>query len=258
MWNQTHSKNKKITAKKPKQIHSTLHRYLHEKCNDNELCWLSQKQHFNNQPIAKLFKHNFAPMSPKSWKQNDHEWLYDSDILNVMRSFEEAYPCFAFIEPTSIDFDKYLPQQKSCVLDELCHFSLASFIKKKKNKIGMIINTDTHDQPGKHWISLFINLRNRTITFFDSAAKEMPREILVFVNRIIQQGLRLRPSLRLSLSPPIKTQHQLQNTECGMYSLFFIINMLEDNIDSYFLNNHIIRDNDVHKFRQIYFNTPTI
>jgi Ulp1 family protease len=120
----------------------------------------------------------------------------------------------------------------------------------------MVFNTDPHDKPGKHWISLFINIRNETITYFDSAAKPTPREINVFIDRVIEQGLRMKPAIRFRRSPAITTQHQIGNSECGIYSLFFIINMLEDNIDSYFLNNNIIRDKDMHAFRKIYFNMP--
>jgi hypothetical protein len=256
-WNRTQiNTTRKIQTNNPREIHSAFNNYLHADCGENELCWLKQKKYFNLQPIDKLYQHEFAPFAPKSWKTNDHDWLYDSDIFNVMKSFERAYPCFAFIGPTSIDFDKYLPRQRACVLNDLCRFSLPSFIKKKKHKIGMVFNTDPHDKPGKHWISLFINIRNETITYFDSAAKPTPREINVFMDRVIEQGLRMKPAIRFRLSPAITTQHQIGNSECGIYSLFFIINMLEDNIDSYFLNNNIIRDKDMHAFRQIYFNMP--
>lgn len=253
-WNRK-NKHLQIKTNNPQQIHQQLKQYLRSSCGENELCWLKQKDMFDNDMSAyKSLKTEFAPFSPKVWRTNRNEWLYDTDIANVMRSYERAYKCFAFVGPTSIDFDRYLSQEQSCVSNDLCKFSLSSYIKKKKQKIGIIFNTDTYEGSGKHWISLFIHLRKKTITYFDSGGKAMPREINALVQRIIQQGKKL--NIYLSLSPAITTQHQLKDSECGVYSLFFIINMLEDNIDSYFLNNNIIRDEDIEEFRSIYFNMP--
>jgi Ulp1 family protease len=49
-------------------------------------------------------------------------------------------------------------------------------------------------------------------------------------------------------------QHQRGGSECGMYVLFFIISMLEGKSPTYF-NKRIIRDEEVFKFRKIYFNS---
>ena len=52
-------------------------------------------------------------------------------------------------------------------------------------------------------------------------------------------------------------QHQRGNTECGVYSIHFIIEMLNnaDRAIELFLNGYI-PDNKIEKYRKIYFNTP--
>ena len=50
-------------------------------------------------------------------------------------------------------------------------------------------------------------------------------------------------------------EHQQGNTECGMYSLFFIIHMLEDKLTTKYLKSHIFDDKYIEKFRNVYFNT---
>ena len=60
-------------------------------------------------------------------------------------------------------------------------------------------------------------------------------------------------------------QHQYGNTECGVYSLFFIITMLTGKTDLHqftdmndkigFFKNERIPDKYISKFRKIYFNS---
>ena len=52
----------------------------------------------------------------------------------------------------------------------------------------------------------------------------------------------------------IKMIRTNKNTECGVYSIFFIVHMLEDKITGTYLKNHILRDDYIEKFRKIYFN----
>ena len=49
-------------------------------------------------------------------------------------------------------------------------------------------------------------------------------------------------------------EHQYKNTECGIYSLFFIIHMLQDKTSKEFYKTHIIKDDQVQNYRKIYFN----
>jgi len=170
-----------------------------------------------------------------------------------MKQYEKAYKCFDFIGPTPIDFDTR-KLYGECVWDELCNFSLEDQIKHGKTKIGIIFNTDPHNKPGQHWISMFISIKKKKIFFFDSTGDEPPSQIIDFINRIKEQGLNLNPKINFSVDSNVGIEHQYGNTECGIYSLFFIVHMLEDKLSGHYLKTHIIKDEYMNKFRNVYFN----
>ena len=250
VWNERHP-DVKITATHPQEIHSQLAAQLSKTCN-KESCWLRQKGDFGAALGGELSA-SFAPKSPAEWKKNPNEWLSSVDITNVMKQYEKAYSCFDFIGPSPIDFDtRKLYGQ--CVWEELCNFNLKTQMKHGKTKIGIIFNTDPHDKPGQHWISLFINLKKNQIFFFDSAGDKAPREIDAFVKRLQKQGAELQPPRKLVFDSNAGIEHQYGNTECGMYSLYFIAFMLEDKLTKEYLKTHILTDEYISKYRRVFFN----
>jgi hypothetical protein len=249
LWNARHP-DVKINTNNPKDIHTLLSNYLSNVCN-KESCWLKQKSEFGS--ISSDMMESFAPESPSEWKKNPNEWLSSIDIMNVMKQYEKAYKCFEFIGPSPIDFDSR-KLYGECVWDELCNFNLENQIKNKKTKIGIIFNTDPHNKPGEHWISMFINIKKKKIFFFDSVGHKPMKQILDLVERIKEQGLSLNPKLAFSFDSNAGIEHQYGNTECGIYSLYFIVHMLEDKTTEHYLKTHILKDEYINKFRKIYFN----
>jgi hypothetical protein len=249
LWNKKHPSDK-INTNDTKEIHRQLTEYLSDVCN-KESCWLKQTKEFGNVKLDLV--DSFAPESPKEWKNNPSEWLSSVDIIRVMKQHEKAYKCFDFIGPSPIDFDtKKLYGE--CVWDELCNFNLEDEIKHGKTKIGMIFNTDPHDKPGQHWISMFINIKKKQIFFFDSTGDKASREIMQLVNRIKEQGKALHPKINFKFDSNEGVEHQYGNTECGIYSLYFIVHMLRDKTSNEYLKTHKLKDEYMHQFRKIYFN----
>jgi hypothetical protein len=156
--------------------------------------------------------------------------------------------------PSPIDYDTH-KLYGECVWEELCHFNLADQIKNGKTKIGIVFNTDPHYKGGSHWISLFINIKNGKIFFFDSAGDEIPDQIMKFVNNVIEQGHSLNKRIDFEFDQNHPVEHQYGNTECGIYSLFFIVHMLEDKITADYLKHHILKDEYMENFRKVYFNS---
>jgi len=249
LWNERHP-DFKITSNSPKEIHRIISEHLSGVCN-KESCWLKQKAEFG--PIESDMADSFAPESPAEWKKNPNEWLSSIDIMNVMKQYEKAYKCFDFIGPTPIDFDTR-KLYGECVWDELCNFSVEEQIKNGKTKIGIIFNTDPHYKPGQHWISMFINIKKKKIFFFDSTGDKAPPEIMKLVDRIKEQGLNLDKKIKFKFDSNEGIEHQYGNTECGIYSLYFIVHMLEDKMTEHYLKTHILKDEYMNKFRRIYFN----
>uniref|UniRef100_A0A6C0IRR7 Ubiquitin-like protease family profile domain-containing protein n=1 Tax=viral metagenome TaxID=1070528 RepID=A0A6C0IRR7_9ZZZZ len=249
LWNYRHP-DAKITSNSPKEIWAKFKEEYSNVC-DRESCWINKIAKSNKD--KKELIDSFAPEAPEEWKKNPNEWLSSVDILQVMKQYEKKYKCFEFMGPSPIDFDTH-KLYGECVWEELCHFSLAEQIKKGKFKIGIIFNTDPHFKGGKHWISLFINVKKQLIFFFDSAGDPVPEQIQTFVNKVIEQGHQLPKKINFKFDQNYPVEHQYGNTECGIYSLFFIVQMLEDKITSNYLKTHILKDDYIEKFRNVYFN----
>lgn len=259
-YNSSHP-SQPIKYNNPVKIWASLKRKLH-KC-DKEDCWLDLIKDANVR--KSLDKELFAPDQPSSWKKNPNTWLTNFDIYNVLQQYESKYPEFCVIRPSAIDFDAKIGgiQSNMCVTEDLCKFNLVQHINEGKTKFGIVFNLDKHDQPGSHWVSLFIDVDDGYVFYMDSVGDTIPREIQVFVTRIIHQALELNKYIVFYENSPM--QHQTGNTECGVYSLYFIITMLTGQVDNHtfntaedkiaFFKNERIPDKYISKFRKIYFNT---
>ena len=252
--------NNKIVSTDPKIMLTELKTKL-TKCKKED-CWLSQLPESER---LYLDKYLFAPDKPSEWKKNANEWLSNIDIFEVLRQYEEKYKNFKLFGPTPIDFDTRLPEENNkCVEDALCTISLKELIKTGVNKIGVVFNLDKHDEDGSHWTSLFIDIDEKVIFYFDSADNDMPREVRALVKKLKIQGKQLDQPIAFRLYSNKGHSHQSSNTECGMYSLFFIITMLtsKTEFDENMLMPEKIRlfkkkkipDKYVEKYRNIYFN----
>ena len=247
LWNVRHP-DAQIKSNDLKTIWTLLQENLQNVCS-KESCWLNQK--FVDGKSSKDLSSSFAPVAPASWKRKPNEWLSSTDILKVMKQYEKVYKCFEFMGPSPIDYDTK-QMYGECVWQELCEFNLQEQMNKGKTKIGVSFNLDPHDKGGSHWVSMFINIKKRTIFYFDSAGDKIPPQIMKFANTIITQGKSLGINFTFDQNHPV--EHQYGNTECGIYSLFFIVHMLEDKITSHYLKTHILKDKYMEKFRKVYFN----
>jgi len=270
-WNARHP-DAKILSNDPKIVHNELYKHLQNVC-DTEACWLKQTMDFG-QIEDEDMKGSFAPKSPKEWEKNPTEWLSSLDISKVMKQYEKAYPCFAFIGPTPIDFDTELSNGE-CVWKDLCNLEIKEILRKGKNKIGIVFNTDPHNKSGEHWISMFIKINmpegwirdgkkdgkngfmyptTGSIFFFDSVGSTAPKEVKNLADKIIKQGLKMNPQITFTYDENHPVEHQYGNTECGVYSLFFIVEMLKDKITGQYLKTHILKDDYIHTFRKKFYN----
>ena len=248
LWNSRHGDDR-INSNNSKYIHERLTTRLLNTC-DKESCWLKQLMNLKDVSKNDLLA-SFAPVAPSEWKKNRNVWLSSADLVDVMKQYEMTYKCFAFLGPSPIDFDTR-KLYGTCVWEELCNFNLAEMITKKKNKIGIIFNTDPHYKSGSHWVSLFINIKKKQIFYFDSVGTKVPKQIMTFVTRVMGQGL--EHNIKFSFDSNEGYEHQKGNTECGMYSLYFIVHMVEDKMTKHYLKTHRLKDKYIESFHKIYFN----
>ena len=144
------------------------------------------------------------------------------------------------------------------------------------NKIGMVINLDYHYQGGSHWVALYTDLKKNQIYFFDSFAKKPKKKIKQFINRLTKYLYKNNFDSNLNINNVIKKlegggtnsqiknlskfdirfnniQHQFKNSECGVYSINFIIRLAKgESFDN--ITKNITKDDDMNLCREVYFN----
>jgi len=244
--------DRKIIATKPVLIWHELKMKLD--CND-ERCWVNEidDKHLRTQIKNQIF----APQHPPEWVNNKNEWLSNFDIDSVMHQYEKTDNTFDYLATTPIDYDYIVNKStNTCYTEILCKFDLKSAMAAGKHKFAAVFNLDEHKEDGSHWISLFINAQLKIIMFFDSANGAMPGEVAQFIKNVKQQGLENGIKFKFLRN---KKRHQSGNTECGVYSIHFIIEMLNNanRAIELFLNGYI-PDKKIERYRKIYFNAPEI
>jgi hypothetical protein len=245
-WNTRHPRDK-ISSVNSTEIWKSLKIKMANSCK-RESCWLRSK-FMEGKLDNELVNYTFAPSAPKDWKMNPNEWLSSLDIEAVMKQYEQSYKCFEFLGPSPIDYDHH-KLYGECVWEELCNLNISDQIKRNINKIGIILNTDPHNKSGEHWISLFVNIKKKIIVYFDSNGNKPPKQVQKLMDEIKNQGKQLGMDFTIYKN---KIEHQQTQSECGMYSLYFIVEMLKDKDLTYFLENKI-DDAEVFKLRNKYFN----
>ncbi len=245
VWNTRHP-DSKITTNNVKEIWETLAYYMKNTCR-KESCWIKNKL-FKGK-ISKVELDNiFSPKQPEEWKKNPREWLSSIEILQFMKQYENAYHCFEFLGPSPIDYDEHISHGE-CVWEDLCEFDLKKTIERGKKKIGVIFNLDEHDKSGSHWVAMFINCNLGIIYYFDSYGDPAPKQIRKLGWEIQKQSEKIGKRYKYKSN---KIRHQYTESECGMYCLYFIIELLKDKPFDFF--NKRILDKKVISLRNKYFN----
>ena len=235
------------------------------KC-DNQICWLKQDFMKKNVDIDML-NNTFRPKGPAN--QGNFKWISNFDIKYVMSQYEYKYNDYKFLGAVPIDFEEvnYL---------NLNNINLEN-LYNTRYKLGLIINLDKHNQSGSHWVSLFINLKTYEIYFSDSGGIRPNKYIRNFIKKIANFCYKKYFDLNdfYDYSPinsdvsfmnnnnlnkyeklfPIKyNQIQIQNSdsECGIFSINFILRLLKGETFDDYIKNHPT-DSEVNKCRNIYF-----
>ena len=174
----------------------------------------------------KINRIHLRPKMPKEWEEKPDTWLDNFNIKHVMEQYEKAFPWFEFLGVFPMDFSAPDPYHKDepnrCLHPELCNLKLQKEYDNGKRGIGMVFNLDPHYKGGSHWVGLYINIHNIEspfISYFDSYGMKTPPLISRFMKAFTLQI----PGVQLGFNA---RRFQYSNTECGMYSLYFIICMI--------------------------------
>ena len=99
---------------------------------------------------------------------------------------------------------------------------------------------------------MFIDIKKQFIFFFDSNGDPVPQQIKKLAERIQSQGIALNMDLKFLQNYP--KEHQKTDTECGIYVLFFIIQLIKNAKNPNFFQKNNIPDSEMEALRKVYFN----
>lgn len=202
--------------------------YIYKKlgCKKGEDHCLLDKAPIDETLKKDLRKQYLRPRRPKAWDGDPDLWLDNHNIAAVMNQYQSVYKWFTFLGIFPIDFSAPDPYNKDgapkCLYKEICELNIKNEFNKGIRGIGMIFNLDPHYKGGSHWVALYINLtvlKKPIVSYFDSYGYETPPLIA-----------RLMRSLKLQINDCElgfnARRFQYGGSECGMFSMYFIICML--------------------------------
>lgn len=213
-----------------------------DKCTTQK-CWMEQDfvRYMNNKILEELVKHTYRPDSP----QGKFEWLNTYNINDGMAQYENKYKDFKFFGAIPMDFADLNKL-------EINDINYDKLYKSGITKLGVIFNLDNHDQPGSHWVAMFSDLEKGNIFFFDSFGVKPDRRVRTLMRtqaKYLESTGKTIDNIRVDYN---KVQHQKGSSECGVYSMNFLIRMAKGvNFDE--LCNNPVSDKRINKCRSVYF-----
>jgi len=256
--------NKLITIKNSKtELLKDLSERIAE-CGADQLCWLNIEW-IKNIKDNEIHKNTFRPTGP----QARFKWLNTTNINEIMVQYEDKYNDFKFLGAVPYDFQNLEQLGLGNIdLDELTEHNI--------NKIGLVINFDEHWKSGSHWVGLYANLAKDQIYYFDSYGSKPKKKISEFVKKLalwcytrhhlkMQDGGKINIDTESQFMKEIKNKyekimdiqynnnrHQFKNSECGIYSVNFILRLLKGETFEQICSN-VTLDETVNECRKTYF-----
>ena len=195
-------------------------------CQPGEEHCLLDKAPINNNLKKQLRKQYLRPRRPTKWDSDPDMWLNNFDIINCLKQYQQAYSWFKFLGVFPIDFsapDPYKPSKSpKCLYQETCNLNLKNEYAKGIRGIALIFNLDPHFKDGSHWVALYINLtdiKKPFVGYFDSYGYEVPP----LIGRLMRS---FKLQIRTCELGYNARQFQFGDSECGMFSMYFIICMM--------------------------------
>uniref|UniRef100_A0A6C0F722 Ubiquitin-like protease family profile domain-containing protein n=1 Tax=viral metagenome TaxID=1070528 RepID=A0A6C0F722_9ZZZZ len=259
-------------------LHDMICKYLKEShgC-DSESCMLTMshllKKLGNDK---KRFIESFNPVMPKDWlqkkgktvKKNKHKkkkrakkkkielrpeiaevapedlpgehvdqdaLLSTDDITEYLKRQENNYPGFYSYGAVPIDFSD------CSVSRPLCKFDCKTHLDNNQHQIGIVFNTDPHNKPGEHWISLYMDLQGKNyeypaVYYFDSYGRKPPSRVQELIEKAQKQADECNTSLKYFYND---NQFQKHGSQCGMYAIHFLKEMASGKSFEEYLNSDV-------------------
>lgn len=271
-YNNANNKNNAINiTNDKKELVNQIYNKFKNKCS-TQTCWL-KTDIVKNIKNDEIHKHTFRPVGPNA----KFGWLSTTNINDVIEQYEKLHDNFLFLGTVPYDFQEILELGFN-------NFNFEKEYSNGKTKLGMVINLDESHQSGSHWVALYADLKDNKVYFFDSVGKPPRKKIKKFINKIINYLYKKHQQLLISVGDIINIinkiekkkikleyftnlfnilkdfdirynniQHQFKDSECGVYSINFIIRLVKGESFDEIIKN-ITTDDKMNECRQVYFN----
>lgn len=200
---------------------------------------------------------NFKTKGPRDNTNLLSNTNIDETLIRWGKKFTNFFPCpFSMID-FNIILNKFgTINLKDIMTNKLSYTDLLSVSHNGPfNTFGCVLNTDTSNGPGKHWVCIFVDCRSDllwTIEYFNSSGNPPCNDVVEWMECQRKNLSEIHDINYIKTITVTNIVHQKSNTECGMYVLYYIRSRLDDIPYHYFLTNRIV-DNDVTQFRKHIF-----
>ena len=217
----------------PRPIYNKLRREVGSQCKaDEEHCMLDKASSMSVQKRNQLRTEYLRPRRPAVWDKDPDDWLDNFIIQDAMEQYPKACPWFKFLGVYPIDFSVRNPYEKDkevCLHPEMCNIDIHKEYEKGVRAFGAVFNLDPHYKGGSHWVALYCDIhdlhappgskRRPWCAYFDSYGYDTPPYIARFMRFLYSQDNRLKLMYNAR-------RFQYSTSECGMYSMYFIVCMM--------------------------------
>lgn len=209
---------------------------------DTETCILKKDEIANiltEEEIKEQLDKRFKIKGPL----NKDKWLSNFDIDGVLEQIEKKYKHrnFKHINFQMRDFQE--------ICSDLAKIDFVEEYKKGIRCFGVVFNDDVSSGGGTHWTAMYGDFSKEpfTIEHFNSSGAGPKNEFRIFMTKL-KYKLEKELNKRVHVKEVSKIKHQLENSACGVYSLYYIISRLEGISYSVF-EKYRIPDELMDKFR---------
>lgn len=193
------------------RLHAELLSRFQPFCNSAEYCWLDNKE-LNaslKQISPGLHRLIHASILKPKGTPGKNDWLSTTEIDNVMIQYEELFPDFKYLGCFPSDYFLIHPEA----------LPVSDISASKRSAI--VYNLDSARQPGSHWVAIYFHKNGSdgklTIEYFDATGRGPNKNLKTFLALPYFANARYAENA---------FPHQKGDNECGVYSLYFILERL--------------------------------
>jgi hypothetical protein len=230
------------------------------KCNTEE-CIL-KNPFFVKEEIRSIVNESLDRIKPKG-PANSTRLLNNENIDDVLNKLAKQHTCFYHMNFQMIDFAGEKDYSGEWVIKKNRKISptllgkidmIKDVITKGYKTFGVVMNTDVRTGGGIHWFSLFCDFRTipYTVEYFNSSGNKPVKQIQDWLIKTEENLKSAGHNAKVVVLSGLS--HQQSGTECGLYSLYYIWNRLNE-VPAENFQQKKVPDSMMYAFRKQCFKT---